>query len=573
MSTFSVVKRLFNAGELSPKVYGRSDLDKWSGGCKTLLNFLPLPQGGVQRRPGIEFITSAKNNGNDVRLIPFQFSSTQAYIIEAGNSYFRFYMNGGQILGNNNAAYEVAHNYTQNDLSTIQYTQSFDTLYLTHKNHHPKQLTRTDHNNWTFGNVSFTFNNNSTAPVEWSANNGYPRTCTFYQDRLVFASSTLFPSRIWISKTGNYTNMTTGTNDADGMTLNLLSGTSDVIYWLTSGKTILAGTDAGIQSILAGSATVAALSPTNKKNQKESYFGTSEVMPVKLGDVVIYAGNPASKVRELSFSWEADAYQSGELSVLSDHLLQSNTVREFAYQQSPYEIVWCLRSDNTLLALTYMQEQRVVAWSRHNTNGNICSIATIPGNYETELWMAVHRNINNNTATYIERLSTFLSKNWNASDFLDSYVSLTNPSNFTYVSVPHLANETVQYFAGGVAGQTTVTDNNAAVPSCTSAKVGLQYVSDLEPLIPEPELKSGAMAYKTLRVTEMAISCRNSAGGTYGPDANTQTALFANNAFTNGKVDNLSIRGGHGIDQGVFIRQSDPLPMNIDMLGLEIEVE
>ena len=59
----------FNAGELSPKVYGRQDLDKFEGGCKTLLNFLPLPQGGVVRRPAFEYIAGAKTNNNGVKLI------------------------------------------------------------------------------------------------------------------------------------------------------------------------------------------------------------------------------------------------------------------------------------------------------------------------------------------------------------------------------------------------------------------------------------------------------------------------------------------------------------------------
>jgi hypothetical protein len=441
---------------------------------------------------------------------------------------------------------------------------------LTHQNHHPKTLTRTDHNNWTYGNVSF---NNASAT--WGNNNGYPRACTFYQDRMVYASSLALPSRLWFSNVGDYNNMTVGTNDSDGMILNLLSGTSDVIYWLASGRTIIAGTDAGIQSISAGSAITAAITPTNKKNQKESYFGTSEVMPVKLGDVIIYAGNPASKVRELSFSWEADAYKSSELSVLAEHILSGNTVTQFAYQQNPFEIVWCLRSDNTLLALTYMQEQKVIAWSRHNTNGNICSIACIPGNYETELWAAVHRNINNNTVTYIERLSTFITKSFNNSDYADAFLSFNYANATTTVSgIDHLNGEAVQYIADGVIGNATVADNNLTLSAnASSGIVGLQYVSDLSLLVPEPELRSGSATFKTKRVTEIALSCRNSAGGSYGPNANYLTPLFSNNAFHDGEIDNLSLMGGHNTDNGVYIRQSQPLPLNIDLIGMEIEVE
>ena len=568
MGTISTVKNVFNAGELSPKVYTRTDIDKHKSGCKTLLNFVPLPQGGIQRRPGFEYIASAKSNNVATRLIPFQFSQTQAYILEHQNGTMRVYKDGGQVLAGNNT-YELVTPFAANDLPYLQYTQSYDTLFITHQNYYPQQITRTAHNNWTVGNVSF-----NNAPSEWSANNGYPRTCAFYQDRLCFASSTLFPSRQWISRTGNYTDMTTGTNDADGMTLNLLSGTSDIIYWLASGKTILAGADAGVFSISAATGSNSAMSPTNKRADKLSYFGAAEVMPAKLGDTIIHAGFPASKVRELSPNEMGD-YKSGELSVLSDHLFEAHSITQMAYQQNPFEILWCLRDDGTLLALTYMQEHKVVAWSRH-TSGTFVSIATIPGQYETELWAAVNRTINNNTHTYIERMSSFSQQSWNNSMFMDSHVLRSNNNGFTTVSLPHLSNQTVQYMADGQTGNATVASNNITVPSSTLARAGLAYVSDVETLPVSPELKSGETMFRTKRITEIQVRCRNSAGGVYGPDADTLTPLFGTDSFTDGHRVNLSRREGHnsaGTEKTVLIRQTDPLPMNIDAIGMEIEVE
>ena len=569
MGTISTVKNVFNSGELSPKVYTRTDIDKHRSGCKTMLNFVPLPQGGVQRRPGFEFIGSCKNNNVTTRLIPFQFSQTQAYILAHQNGTMRVYKDGGVVLGANNAIYELATPYAANDLPYLQYTQSYDTLYLLHQNYYPQQVTRTAHNNWTIGNVSF---NNASAT--WSANNGYPRTAAFYQDRLCFAASTAFPSRMWISNVGSYANMTTGTNDSDGMVLNLLSGTSDVIYWLASGKQLLAGADSGIWSIGAATGSTSALSPTNKKADKLSYFGSGAVMPATLGQTFIHVGYPSSKVRELTPN-ELGDYVSGELSVLSDHLFESKTITQLAYQQNPFEIVWCLRSDGVLLALTYMQEHKVTAWSRH-TSGTVQSIAAIPGTYETELWAAINRSVGNNTVTYIERMAGFYSKTFNNSDFMDSHISATSTGNFTSMAVEHLNGEVVQYVAGGTVGQTTVADNNITIPSCSAARAGLSYTSDLETMPVSPELKSGDTLFKTKRITEIQLRCRNSAGGSYGPDANYLAPLFNNNAFTDGHVVNLSRREGNnssGTEKTVFIRQTDPLPMSIDAIGMEVEVE
>lgn len=87
----------FNSGELSPRLDNRTDLDKYYGGARTLENFIPLIEGGVTRTPGTYFVLETKDSSQQSRLIPFQFSTVQSYIIEAGDEYFRFYKEDGQI--------------------------------------------------------------------------------------------------------------------------------------------------------------------------------------------------------------------------------------------------------------------------------------------------------------------------------------------------------------------------------------------------------------------------------------------------------------------------------------------
>lgn len=85
----------FTGGELSPRLYGRVDTAKYQNGCKTLENFLVMPHGGAKKRPGTKYINNVKNNADNVRLIPFQYAADQAYILEFGPSYIRFFTNGG----------------------------------------------------------------------------------------------------------------------------------------------------------------------------------------------------------------------------------------------------------------------------------------------------------------------------------------------------------------------------------------------------------------------------------------------------------------------------------------------
>ena len=88
----------FTAGELSPKLEGRIDLEKYRSGCSELTNLLVLPQGGTTRRPGTEFLGQVKDSADVTRLIPFQFKTSDTYILEFGDSIMRVYRNGLQVL-------------------------------------------------------------------------------------------------------------------------------------------------------------------------------------------------------------------------------------------------------------------------------------------------------------------------------------------------------------------------------------------------------------------------------------------------------------------------------------------
>ena len=87
-----------NAGELSPRMAARVDFNKYPAGAATVKNMIPLPQGGLMRRPGTRYVTEVKDSSAKTRLLDFEFSTEQAYVIEAGNTYFRFIRNQGQIV-------------------------------------------------------------------------------------------------------------------------------------------------------------------------------------------------------------------------------------------------------------------------------------------------------------------------------------------------------------------------------------------------------------------------------------------------------------------------------------------
>lgn len=97
------IQTAFTGGEFSKSLFGRTDVAQYENACETVTNFLVRPYGPVISTPGTEYINDVKESGagtestGRVRVIDFVFSRTDAYVIEMGASYFRFFTDGGTI--------------------------------------------------------------------------------------------------------------------------------------------------------------------------------------------------------------------------------------------------------------------------------------------------------------------------------------------------------------------------------------------------------------------------------------------------------------------------------------------
>jgi len=98
MARVAVQLTNFTGGELSPRLDGRNDLTKYSSGCKTLENLIVYPHGAAARRPGTSFVAEVADSDNKTRLIPFEFSTTQTYMLEFSNLKIRVYKDNGSVL-------------------------------------------------------------------------------------------------------------------------------------------------------------------------------------------------------------------------------------------------------------------------------------------------------------------------------------------------------------------------------------------------------------------------------------------------------------------------------------------
>lgn len=156
MPNAKFIQSNFTAGEVSPRLLARVDFAKHKNGCQVLKNYLPLVHGGADSRAGTRMAAETKTSSKTSILVPFEFSTVQAYVLEFGDQYLRFYKDGGRIESPPGTPVEIATPYLEADLGTLKFAQSADTLYIVHRSYAPRKLTRTSHTAWALNTIVFT---------------------------------------------------------------------------------------------------------------------------------------------------------------------------------------------------------------------------------------------------------------------------------------------------------------------------------------------------------------------------------------------------------------------------------
>jgi hypothetical protein len=144
----------FVGGELTPRLYGRTDLAFTRVGARTMRNMVPLVHGPAERAPGTRFVAQAKAAAVRGRLLPFTFNQEQTYVLELGALVARFYKDKAQIVSGG-LPYELTTPWTAAQLADLQWTQSADVLTVTGPAHPPQNVTRTGHAAWTTADFGF----------------------------------------------------------------------------------------------------------------------------------------------------------------------------------------------------------------------------------------------------------------------------------------------------------------------------------------------------------------------------------------------------------------------------------
>lgn len=233
-----------------------------------------------------------------------------------------------------------------------------------------------------------------------------PGAVTYYQQRLVFANTPSQPENTWASRSAAYKNFTISSpiQDDDAIIFSIASRQVNRIIHLVEMTRLLMFTSGGEWSIEGDGGGI--LRPGQINPKKHSENGVSRLAPIVSGGTCLYVQERGSIVRDFAFDFSVDGYRGNDLTIFSGHLFENYTLRDWAFQTNPNSIIWCVRDDGTLLGVTYLREQEMLAWHRHDTDGQFEQICAVPEGLEDAVYVVVAREIDGQTRRYVERMHT-----------------------------------------------------------------------------------------------------------------------------------------------------------------------
>ena len=227
----------------------------------------------------------------------------------------------------------------------------------------------------------------------------YPGVSAWFQQRQFFADSLNNPDTVWATQTGLYKNMDTAipTEATDAITASPWTEQVNGIQWLVAmpGGLIAMTGGRAWQIIGVGSQylSLQPITPSTIEAQPQAFNGTSSIIPPIVIDYdVLYVealGN--TTVRDLAWNFWVNIYTGNDLTVLSSHLFAVRSIIQWAWARQPYKVVWAVCNDGTFLSLTYLKEQEIYGWARHDTNGLVVGIASITEPPVNAIYMIVQR--------------------------------------------------------------------------------------------------------------------------------------------------------------------------------------
>lgn len=613
------------AGELDPRLHGRTDIEKYGSGVAKATNMVILPYGGLRRRPGLAKIPEAKVLSR-ARMLPFVFSTTQTYLIVLRPLVIDIYKDGVLV------STEVT-TYTESELFDIDAIQSADTMIFAHQNHPPKQLQRQGSDTlWEFKSVFFTnlpYYNFGTVIIEkwvnsgtvytvsvavdeivlnrdgnavkganytyykckvvrasidlsvedfanatnweivgsqevaWSAARGYPRTCTFFGNRLWFAGTTQQPTSIWGSKISGFFDFDLNDGDPDDAIADILDTDQyDIIQNIFAGRQLQVFTSGGELVNKADPVT-----PETSAWKKQTGYGSVKIKPILIDGATLFIDSSKRTVRQFLYDYNEDGNVSVNASLLSSHLI-TNAVAMSAITGTIYDVgdyVYVVNEDGTVAVLNTMRNEKITGWTHWVTDGRIEDVCVVG--------KVVYFLIERAGSRFIEILKEGTYTDHNVliegspvTEIQTDYDTVYMNKKFKVIADYSIMGE---FKPEGVADNNKFTINRDAF----RLEVGLNFTTTIVTLPLATGTMKGTTYHRRKRVVKVDINVLESLGvyarNKYAGDREFTVVLDRAPApFTGFKEMYLL---GYSRLAEIEISQKDPLPFTLRAIGYEIE--
>lgn len=367
---------------------------------------------------------------------------------------------------------------------------------------------------------------------EWGGSRGWPRAVAIYNQRTFWGGDAVNPQTVWSSETGDYESMSPTEPDGVVLDTNALTHTIDddelntVLWMLNQDLGLIIGTPSA-EFLLGPAITTAVLGPNNTRLKPKSRRGSiAEAPGIRAGDAILFPQRGGRIERELRLDPGGDQASSADATVLSEHITATGIV-DSGLQTMPLGILWHVRDDGVLCALTYDADQKVRAWTRHQLGGGavVESVAVVPGpdGASDDVYVSVMRVLGEATVRWIEVIRAPFRAELDGAGggfFLDAGLTYEGAPATVISGLDHLDGQMVSVRADNVdlgdafvvsAGAITLTDPASVV------HVGLPFTSRIKTLPVEAGAPPGQTAQgKSKRAHEVVLRLLESQGGTVG---------------------------------------------------------
>lgn len=411
----------------------------------------------------------------------------------------------------------------------------------------------------------------------WNRGNGYPKLCTFYQDRFVVAATNKKPNYIWMSRTGDYPNFgvekVEGTiTDDSAITLPVINRKMCEIRHLVPANDLIILTS-GNEWIVSGDKTI---TPTNCNLKTQTQRGALSCEPQFIGNRCVFVQERGGTVRDMGYSYESDNYTGQDLTLFVKTRVRGYLTITSAYAQDPDSIIYYIRNDGEINCLTYIPEQKVYGWSHFVTNGKYLYCESVSEGEQDSLYILVERTLQGKKVKCIERMVPLYSDDVNV--FLDCYVEFKSSNAIDSINIPHLSGQTVQVVIDDNQQPDVVVPDDGLLQlnvSGSNIKIGLPFTSKIRVPSVEMQMQDGTLQGRVATVSRVVLRVHKSFGGKIGRtfDRMDDITLPPDKLFTGDKPVILPKMGvNYSTDTSICIKHNDPFPFNLLSITRIVEI-